>query len=145
VVGWNLSDPGNTGAVIRTSLAAGAAGFVAVGDTDPWHPKAVRTSMGSLFALPVRTVEHDSEWLRACRTHGVEIFATDCREGEPLPGARPRGGRLALVLGSEAFGLPEDVLARVDRRVTIPMPAGVDSYSVNAAAAILAYTLGRKD
>lgn len=141
MVGWNLADPGNTGAVIRTALAAGAAGFVAVGTTDPWHPKAVRTSMGSLFALPVRAVDDDAEWMGACREHGVEIFATDCRRGEALPEARPAGDRVALLMGSEAFGLPEEVLREVDRRVTIPMPAGVDSFSVNAAAAVLAYTL----
>jgi TrmH family RNA methyltransferase len=142
MVGWNLADPGNTGALIRTALAAGAAGFIAVGSTDPWHPKAVRTSMGSLFALPVRWMEEDDEWLAACREFAVEVFATDCREGEPLPQVKPSGERLALVMGSEATGLPQEVMAQVDRRVTIPMPAGVDSYSVNAAAAVLAYTLG---
>lgn len=141
VVGWNLADPGNTGAVIRTALASGASGFVAAGTTDPWHPKAVRTSMGSLFALPVRTVDSDAEWLEACRDGRMEIFATDCREGELLPEVRPVGDGMALVMGSEAFGLPEELLRRVDRRVTIPMPEGVDSFSVNAATAVLAYTL----
>jgi tRNA G18 (ribose-2'-O)-methylase SpoU len=48
---------------------------------------------------------------------------------------------LAVVLGSEAFGLPEELGAACDRRLCIPMPDGVDSFSVNAAAAVLAYTL----
>jgi TrmH family RNA methyltransferase len=141
MVGWNLSDPGNTGAVIRSALAAGATGFIAVGTTDPWHPKSVRTSMGSLFKLPIRRVASDDEWLEVCERHGVETLGTVCRDAESLAGFRVSGDRMALVLGSEAFGLPEDVVDRLDRRVTIPMPDGVDSYSINAAAAVLAYTL----
>lgn len=141
VVGWNLADPGNTGAVIRSALASGASGFIAVGNTDPWHPKSVRTSMGSLFALPIRRIEEDEVWLRWCREFQVETFATVCRNGEPLPKATPSGPHLALVMGSEAFGLPEELIQRLDRRITIPMPTGVDSYSVNAATAVAAYAL----
>jgi len=141
VVGWNLADPGNTGAVIRSALASGASGFLAVGNTDPWHPKSVRTSMGSLFALPIRRMEDTDEWVDLCREYQVETFATVCRNGEPLPQAIPTRDRLALVMGSEAFGLPEDLSRQLDRRITIPMPSGVDSYSVNAATAVAAYAL----
>jgi len=144
VVGRDLADPGNTGAVIRSALAAGATGFLAVGNTDPWHPKSVRTSMGSLFALPIRKVETDAEWLEGLGSLGFETFATVCRDGESLPAARPSGNRVAVVMGSEAFGLPEDLIDRMDRRITIPMPEGVDSFSVNAAVAVLAYTLLRE-
>ncbi len=142
LVGWNLADPGNTGAVIRSALAAGATGFIAVGTTDPWHPKAVRTSMGSLFALPVRHVDDDS-WIDSLHHLGFESFATLCRDAEALPDIRLHSRHIALVLGSEAFGLDARIAARMDRRVTIPMPAGVDSFSINAAAALLAYSLLR--
>jgi TrmH family RNA methyltransferase len=141
IIGWNLGDPGNVGAVIRSALAAGASGFIAVGSSDPWHPKSVRTSMGSLFALPIRRVKEDAEWLRALTKLEFETVATVCRNAEPLPGFRLRSSRTALVLGSEAFGLPDELVDQLHRRVTIPMPAGVDSYSINAAAAVLAYTL----
>lgn len=141
MVGWNLGDPGNTGAVIRSALAAGCSGFLAVGTTDPWHPKSVRTSMGSLFALPIRRVAEDSDWLGALEARGFECLGTVCRDAVPLSDLKLRGGRTALVLGSEAFGLADEVAARMDQRVTIPMPEGVDSYSINAAAAVLAYTL----
>lgn len=145
MVGWNLGDPGNVGAVIRSALAAGAVGFIAVGSSDPWHPKSVRTSMGSLFALPIRRVRDDTAWLPALTGLDFETVATVCRDAEPLPDFRLRGSRTALVLGSEAFGLPDELADRLDRRVTIPMPGGVDSYSINAAAAVLAYTLNRND
>jgi len=141
VVGWNLEDPGNTGAVIRSALASGASGFIAVGVTDPWHPKAVRTSMGSLFALPLRRVEDNADWLDVLESLKFETFASVCRQGESLPGVRPKRDRLALIMGSEAFGLPDEIADRMHRRLTIPMPEGVDSFSVNAAAAVLAFHL----
>lgn len=144
LVGWNIGDPGNVGAVIRSALAAGASGFIAVGSSDPWHPKSVRTSMGSLFALPIRRVKEDAEWLQALNEREFETLATVCRDAESLPEVRLRGERTALVLGSEAFGLPEELVGQFDRRITIPMPPGVDSYSINAAAAVLAYTLMRQ-
>ncbi len=142
VVGWNLGDPGNTGAVIRSALAAGAAGFLAVGTTDPWHPKAVRTSMGSLFALPILEWNGpDVSWLERLHENSFETLATVCRHAEPLNGFRSVPDRVALVMGSEAFGLPDALAERMSRRITIPMPPGVDSYSINAATAVLAYTL----
>ena len=144
MVGWNLGDPGNTGAVIRSALAAGCSGFLAVGTTDPWHPKSVRTSMGSLFALPIRRVEEGGDWLAALHAQGFESVGTVCRDAIPLPALRLAGKRTALVMGSEAFGLAGEVADRMQKRVTIPMPKGVDSYSINAAAAVLAYTLMQK-
>ena len=56
LVAADVKDPGNTGALMRTALAAGATAFVACGISDPYHPKALRTSMGSLFKLPVLTL-----------------------------------------------------------------------------------------
>ncbi|WFB35117.1 RNA methyltransferase [Kiritimatiellota bacterium B12222] len=141
MVGWNLGDPGNTGAVIRSALAAGCSGFIAVGTTDPWHPKSVRTSMGSLFAIPILRVDASVDWLRILHDQAFETLATVCRDAEALPDLELTGARTALVLGSEAFGLPDELSDRMKRRVTIPMPEGVDSYSINAAAAVLAYTL----
>ncbi len=143
LVGWNIGDPGNVG-VIRSALAREPAAFIAVGSSDPWHPKSVRTSMGSLFALPIRRVKEDAEWLQALNEREFETLATVCRDAESLPEVRLRGERTALVLGSEAFGLPEELVGQFDRRITIPMPPGVDSYSINAAAAVLAYTLMRQ-
>ena len=141
LVGWNISDPGNTGALIRTALASGASGFLAVGTTDPWHPKAVRTSMGSLFQIPIRRVSVDDPWMQNLQELEVETFASCFDNAETLPEVQPSRSKLALLLGCEAFGLPDQVSAACDRRVSIPMPEGVNSFSVNAAAAILSYTL----
>jgi len=104
---------------------------VAVGHTDPFHPKAVRTSMGSVCKLPVVRVSSVSE------LEGWTLIGTVCEDGTELAEMDFSGERVALLMGSEAFGLSAGLQARLDRRVRIPMRSGVDSFSVNAAAAVV--------
>lgn len=141
LVGVEVQDPGNVGALVRTARAAGAAAYVAAGQGDPYHPRAVRTSMGSLFKLPVLRLRSGGETLALLRSHGVHTVAAVSRGGAPPAACRLPGGPVALLVGSEAFGLPAGLRDAVDSRVTIPMAGGIDSYSVNAAAAVLLYEL----
>jgi TrmH family RNA methyltransferase len=97
--------------------------------------------MGSLFRLPVLRVETGGSWLQEIQAMGVETFASVCGEGELLTEAAASSEKMALLLGSEAFGLPPEVVDACHRSLCIPMPGGVDSFSVNAAAAILSYGL----
>lgn len=143
VVAIDVFDPGNCGALVRTALAGGAALFVATGTTDPYHPRAVQTSMGSLFKLPIAQQESAPAALAELRAAGSQLVGMSCSGSTELPDAEFSSGRVAVVLGSESFGLPQDVLESLDLAVRIPMPAGVDSFSVNAAAAIVLYELGR--
>jgi RNA methyltransferase, TrmH family len=130
----DVEEPGNVGALVRTALAAEAAGVVAVGVSDPLHPKAVRTSMGSVFKLP---------WVRAAEVQGVVSALGDIPQiaavsrGGTAPWALPLGSGAALYLGRESEGLPDALLSQLQLQVSIPMPEGVDSFSVNAAAAAL--------
>jgi TrmH family RNA methyltransferase len=123
----HVSDPANVGAIVRSARAL-VEGTVVLGPgtADAHSPKAVRASMGSLFSQPVAAGE-----LAATPSQRVALVAHD---GDPLEeiGAAP----LTLVLGSEREGLPEDVLAACDRRVTIPLRDGAESLNVAAAAAI---------
>lgn len=140
----DADDPGNVGALVRTALATGALGVVATGLSDPHHPKAVRTSMGSLFRLPVLRRADPASLAEELRTLGVRSVGALSRGGlapEALPGGDAPS---ALWLGSEAHGLPEELAARLDLGATIPMPAGVDSLSINAAAAILLHELAAR-
>jgi TrmH family RNA methyltransferase len=141
LVAVEVEDPGNVGALCRTALASGAAGLVTVGISDPYHPRAVRTSMGSLFKLPIARSRTLREVLAELRAHGATTVAAVSTGGAPLPGEDPGPGPVAVLVGREAFGLSQEALAAVDRRVSIPMATGVDSFSVNAAAAILLYEL----
>lgn len=143
LVAVEVEDPGNVGALVRTALASGAAAFVAVGASDPYHPRAVRTSMGSLFRLPIVRYERLNPLFRdlACLS-ALKLGAVSSGGVAPAEQA-PDAARIAVFLGSEAFGLPDEVLRSMDRLLTVPMEADVDSLSVNAVAAVLLYDIRR--
>jgi len=132
-------DPGNAGALVRTAHGLGAAAFLAIGTVDPFHPKAVRTSMGSVFRLPVLHRPDLATTLVELRKARVRTLGSVATGGTPLPSLELHDGPLAVLLGSEAFGLSTTDCAALDGLVTIPMSKGVDSLSINAAAAALLY------
>lgn len=131
---------GNLGAAVRVAAAAGAAGVLAVGESDPWHPDAIRGAAGLQFALPVaRTDDLPSPDDLA----GRPLVAID-PDGEPMePNGIPRGAVLAF--GSERSGLSEALLERADRRLALPMRPGISSLNLAAAVAAVLYAwrLGR--
>jgi TrmH family RNA methyltransferase len=139
----DIVDPGNVGALTRTAHAAGAAALLAAGMSDPFHPRATRISRGSIFKLPVVRYETLAALLVDLRRHDVFIVGTTAAGGAPLPEVVWPARATAVLMGNEAEGLPLAAVAAVDLQVTIPMVAGVDSYSVNAAAAVLLYEAGR--
>jgi TrmH family RNA methyltransferase len=144
LVAADVAEPGNVGALVRTGLAAGVAAFVAAGASDPLHPKAVRTSMGSLFRLPVLRLDSVAEALERLKAAGVRTVGAVASGGTPLPRLPVDRRPIAVVVGREATGLGPQTLARLDDRVTIPMRTRIDSYSVNAAAAIVLYEIERR-
>jgi len=120
---WGLNDPGNVGTVLRSALAFGAASVaLGPGTADPFGPKAVRASMGAVFAVPV------------ARAGAVEdlpgrTVALVARAGRPLWDMDDK--EVTLVVGSEREGLPADVVAGCDEVAHIP----IRSESLNAAMA----------
>jgi len=141
LVAADVEDPGNVGALVRTALASGARAYVAVGTGDPFHPRAVRTSMGSVFRLPLIRLRDAEALLEQARALHLRTVAAVSRDGL-APGEIPRDRTVGLCVGSESRGLDPALAGRLDARVTIPMTSAVDSYSVNAAAAILLWELG---
>jgi TrmH family RNA methyltransferase len=127
-----VRDPGNVGAVVRSAHAFGAAS-VAVGPdcADPFGPRAVRASMGAIFAVPVA---------RGGPLPGTHV-ALAAGAGEPLDGAA-LPAQLTLMVGAEREGLPAELLAGADRVAHIPMRAG-DSLNAAMAATIALYELTR--
>jgi TrmH family RNA methyltransferase len=123
---WGVKDPGNVGTVLRGALAFGAS-CVAVGPetADPFSPKAVRASMGAIFAVPVARVASVGE------LPGVRV-ALDARRGDPLRGGGwDRAREVTLVVGAERAGLPAEVVDACDRAAHIP----IENESLNAAMA----------
>lgn len=131
-----LEDPrhfGNLGAVIRVAAAAEAAGVLTTGRQDPWDPVAVRGAAGLHFALPVARIEE----LPA--VGGRSLLAFD-PQGEPLrPHDVPR--RAILAFGTERAGCSEQLLARADACVSLPMREGVSSLNLATSVAAVLYSL----
>lgn len=131
-----LEDPrdlGNLGACVRVAAAAGAAGVLTSGSHDPWHPDALRGAAGLHYALPVARLSSVQALARLDRP----LLAID-PAGDPLhPSELP--ARSALAFGSERRGLSDELLARADARVSIPMRPGVSSLNLATSVAALLF------
>ena len=145
VVGVGISEPGNSGTLIRLADAMGAAAVVLAGHSvDPYNAKCLRASAGSVFAVPV-VVEPDavSAFGRLAQA-GLQVLATTVDGETTLDDAEPLlSAPTAWVFGAEAHGLPTEVAALAYRRVRIPMRGGAESLNVAAAAAICLYLSAR--
>ncbi len=129
-----VHDPGNVGAVLRSARAFGASSVALGPDTaDPYGPKAVRASMGAVFAVPLARTDD------AAALPGAKIALVAGRGG-PLAAIDP-SPETTLLIGSEREGLPEDMIARADRVAHIPIET--DSLNAAMAATIALYEVTR--
>jgi TrmH family RNA methyltransferase len=143
VVCVDVRDPGNAGAVIRVADAAGAEGVVCCeGTVDPFNPKTVRASAGSVLQLPVVAGGEAGAVLRDLGEMGLRRLGATSRGGEAHTDADWRAP-LALVLGNEASGLPSGLEEQLDGRVTVAMGGRVESLNVSTAAAVLCFEVAR--
>jgi len=137
-----LSDPGNTGTLIRSAAAFGCAAVVTgTGSCFPFIPKVTRASAGMNVRLPVL---FDID-LPACMTRmgsGTRFFGAEA-SGGPVDALPVAAGRVALVVGSEAHGISAPVRALLLRTVGIPMASGVESLNAAVSGSILLYLLSR--
>jgi tRNA G18 (ribose-2'-O)-methylase SpoU len=143
----DLADHGNVGAIFRCAAALGVAAIVlSPRCADPLYRRAVKVSMGAVFAIPYARMTDWHDGLAELRAAGFRLLAlTPDQSAVPL-GKAAAGDRVALMLGSEGDGLSSRWLREADEPVCIPMSAdamsmGVDSLNVVAAAAIACHTL----
>lgn len=135
-----LQDPGNLGTILRTCEAMAVRGVLLCGCVDPFSPKALRSSMGCLFRLPVKVFSTTAEALSLLREHGVVTYASALSErAESLPTVRFAPSS-AVLIGNEGNGLSEETIAGCDHTVMIPMPGEAESLNAASAAAILIYS-----
>ncbi|MBM9467755.1 TrmH family RNA methyltransferase [Nakamurella leprariae] len=141
------NDPGNAGAVIRLADAAGADAVLFAGDAvDPFNPKAVRASAGSIFHLPVAAAGDPVDAVRRLSDAGLSVLATTGAAGLDLPTAEADGILdlpTAWLFGSEAHGLPDDVVAAADESVRVPIYGRAESLNLATAAALFLYASAR--
>jgi TrmH family RNA methyltransferase len=143
VVCVDVRDPGNAGAVIRSADAAGADGVICcAGTVDPFNPKTVRASAGSVLHLPVVAGDDAGTVLDALKARGLRCLAAVAHGGETYTEV-DLVGPLALVLGNEASGLPNNLGALIDHDLTIPMAGKAESLNVSMAAAVLCFEVRR--
>ena len=143
VVLEDVTDHTNVGAIFRSCAALGFdAALLAPRCADPLYRRAIKVSMGTVFALPYARFDDWGSAMDVLREHGFTSLAL-------TPGADSEGltamtvpDKPALVVGTEGGGLSSHWLATADRRVAIAMTAGVDSLNVAAATAVAAYALG---
>jgi tRNA G18 (ribose-2'-O)-methylase SpoU len=138
-----VNDHENLGALFRNAAALGV-GAVLLDDRccDPFYRRSVRVSMGHVLTVPWARLEPWPAALATVRAAGFALYAlTPAADAEPLGELGPRPGQVAVLLGAEGPGLSPAALRAADRRVRIPMGAGVDSLNLASAAAIAFWEL----
>ncbi len=139
-----LADPGNCGALMRSAEASGAAAIVlSAGSVDAYNPKVVRASAGAIFGVPVIEGWSAVEALDVLQQQGRRRLAADARSGTPYH-AVDFGAPTAVVLGNEAHGIPSDLDAHLDGRVTVPMHGPAESLNVAMAGTVLCFESARQ-
>ncbi len=146
-VGVDVRDPGNAGTLVRCADAAGADAVVLAGDSvDPYNPKAVRASVGSIFHLPLAVEPDPVLAATAARTAGLQLLAADGAAEIDLESAEASGllaRPTAWLFGNEAHGLPPAVLDLADAAVAVPLHGRAESLNLASAAAVCLYASAR--
>jgi TrmH family RNA methyltransferase len=144
LVSASVSDPGNAGTLLRMAEASGVGAVVFCdGSVDPYAPKCVRASAGSIFHVPVVSGGNPVQVLEAIGGRGVQRFGTDAHRGKPydeLDLASP----FALVLGNESHGISDEVADALDEWVHIPMSGDVESLNVGIAGSVICFEAARQ-
>lgn len=136
-----LQDPTNAGSLVRTALAMGLSGVISTeGTVDPFHPRAVRASMGASFRLPMSIDMAPALVWETLRRGGYRVLGLDPR-GEALLDEITVDSPIAILLGHEGGGLDSETRKHCDLTVRIPMATGIESLGVAAAGAIVFYKL----
>jgi TrmH family RNA methyltransferase len=150
-----VQDPGNVGTIIRTAAAFGASAAITAasgqsGTASPFNPKALRASAGAALHLPVLAGQTATAAVEQLRGAGIHVMASSSREpadfDQPLltPWQVNWCQPVALLIGNEGQGLPEEIERSAHARIRIPMSSSVESLNAAAAAAVLFYEAARQ-
>jgi TrmH family RNA methyltransferase len=148
----HVRDPGNAGTVLRAADAAGADAVVLTdASVDPYNPKCVRATAGSLFHLDLVTGPTLADTVAGLRAAGLAVLAADGageHDLDDLQDAAERGegplvGPVAWVLGNEAWGLPDADRALADLVVRVPVHGRAESLNLATAATVCLYAAAR--
>lgn len=140
----DIQDPGNLGTIFRTAEAAGVSAiFMSRNCTDIFSPKAVRSTMGSLFRVPFRIVPDLREVVLLLRRKGVKLYAMHL-QGQEVFYREDFTGPSAFLLGNEGNGLSKELTKLADCLLRIPMKGKIESLNVATATTVLLYEVFRQ-
>ena len=134
-----LQDPGNLGTIIRTCDAFNLDGIIlGEGSVDPYNPKVVRATMGSIFRIPLVVTQNSIETLTKLKERKIQILSTSLEADLPIYEIDYREG-FALIIGNESKGVKDETLSLSDQLIKIPMPGSAESLNAGVAASIIMY------
>ncbi|MBR5345141.1 MAG: RNA methyltransferase [Clostridia bacterium] len=138
-----VQDPGNVGTIIRTADAAGLDGVLLSADcADPYGPKVLRATMGSVFHLPVEVTDNLPRRLKEYAVQGIPVISSQL-DGTPFDAWKSNGAGFVLVIGSEGNGVSDPIRALATDHLCLPMRGKAESLNAAVAAGIMMYALMR--
>jgi len=144
LVACGLQDPGNLGTLMRSAAAFGASALCTLPETvSPFNPKAVRSSAGAIFHVPVIASLAASDLLPRLRAARIRIVAADRNSPTHLNQADLRDS-LAILVGREASGLPPEIASGASLVLSIPIRPGMDSVNAATAGSVFLYEAARQ-
>jgi len=133
-----IQDPGNLGTIIRSADAVSASGvLLSAGTAGLYNQKVIRSTMGSLFHVPVVEAGGVEEIIKELKSRGIKLVAADAKGKNYWQSELT--GPVAIVIGNEGAGLPDEILRLCDETVNIPMPGKAESLNAAMAATLILY------
>ena len=140
-----VQDPGNLGTIIRTAQAAGVNGIILTkGTVDIYNDKTIRSTMGSIFYIPIFYDDKDFTIIRRLKEDGFSIVATSLKESRNFF-EEDLKGKIILAVGNEGNGISDELFDLADKKVKIPMPGGAESLNVSIATSIILFEKVRQN
>ncbi|HYM19648.1 MAG TPA: RNA methyltransferase [Candidatus Kapabacteria bacterium] len=140
-----IADAENMGAIYRTALAMGASAILIDNRSiSPWIRRAVRVSMGAVFDLPTITVDSLLNAIEQIKNSNISVYATTISANAQSLWSVDLTKDVALIFGSEGYGIKDNVISSADAEITFPMPVGIDSLNVAITEGVFLYEVARQ-
>ena len=141
----NIQDPGNLGTIIRTADAFNISGVIlSKNSVDAFSPKVVRSTMGSMFHLPIITEVDNIETLNKLKENNIQVLATNIKSNNFISDININESKICVVIGNEAHGVQKEIIDISDDSFKIKMPGRAESLNAGIAASIIMYELTRE-
>ncbi len=140
----DLQDPGNMGSIIRTAEGAGVNAIIcSKGTVDVYNPKVVRSTMGAMYRVPVFYTDDLKGYIKTLRNNGYNVYAA-AMDGAVDHFEAKMKGKCAFIIGNEANGISDGIIAAAGQTIKISMAGKLESLNASVAGAVLMYEAKRQ-